>query len=711
MTGNMMIATILQRDPQSLRECIAMWRQLSDIVAQRGMQLNQSEIQQSLRTLARLRNKVPEQVRSDTALSVAHHGRFAPLVALYANDTVLVAAAMLQNAHLSADDWLALLPATNDVARSILAGRDDLPSIVQRALHSLGAGAVALPVTDGVGEVGDLPAHSVNPVYPAAPALGTSSDTPPPTTAFFADEQAILQRQRTAQSIYAAANAETVTRPAIPQPRATERRIHNIDTDSDVLNVMSQISELVRRIDRFQSARSEAPAHGNAGKAQKKASATPAPNPVPTIAPSAAPQGGSLAVTKSAPDPRISDDSLSAIKAINADIRAKLARATNAPVARAPADSRIAPTEAPPEPVAMVPERVLPAPSEFRFFTNSDGVIDYVEGVPPPLIIGMSIASAALGIAPGTDGAAAGAFRQQAEIVHAHMRLGGMSDASGEWRFSAEPIFDRRTGQFQGYHAIARRPLQREKPYGATDQPEASDSIRQLIHELRSPLNAISGFAQIISGQMFGPVRDSYRSMADSIIEDAATVQAIIEDLDTAAGHMVARQPSTPDNHDVADIQDVVDYVTADLQPLLAEQRIGLSITQEGGPFLARIDISNARRMIGRLLTALVDISESDSLIVGQLIADLTGGDMMQLRIVRPSTIRFTDAAQLLDPGFSPDGEAPAADILSLGFSLRLVGSLANNSGGELEIASSAIILHLPLATSDVHQDKAMKGS
>src|SRR3546814_9918742 len=72
-------------------------------------------------------------------------------------------------------------------------------------------------------------------------------------------------------------------------------------------------------------------------------------------------------------------------------------------------------------------------------------------------------------------------------------------------------------------------------PYGRPAVEESGDSIRQLIHELRSPLNAISGFAQIISGQMFGPVSHGYRAMADAIVADAASVQAIIDDLETAA--------------------------------------------------------------------------------------------------------------------------------------------------------------------------------
>ena len=104
--------------------------------------------------------------------------------------------------------------------------------------------------------------------------------------------------------------------------------------------------------------------------------------------------------------------------------------------------------------------------------------------------------------------------------------------------------------------------------------------------------------------------------------------------------------------------------------------------------------------MVGRLLTALVDVSEPEAILVGQLVTESRHDDMLQLRIVRPAAIRFATAADLLDPGFSPEGEAPGAAVLSLGFSLRLVDSLARAIGGRLDIGHNALTLHLPSANS-----------
>jgi hypothetical protein len=113
--------------------------------------------------------------------------------------------------------------------------------------------------------------------------------------------------------------------------------------------------------------------------------------------------------------------------------------------------------------------------------------------------------------------------------------------------------------------------------------------------------------------------------------------------------------------------------------------------------------------MIGRLLTALVDVCEPGGILVGQLVTDSPHDDMIQLRIVRPAAIRFADAADLLDPGFSPEGEAPGAAVLSLGFSLRLVDSLARAAGGRLDIGHNALTLHLPSATSKPETERELQ--
>jgi signal transduction histidine kinase len=532
-----MLATIFRQTPADARSRGAAWRQLADILAQRGKQLSDSDARRALHGLALLRPQVSETVRRETAGALASHCRFAPLVALYAADQPAIAAAMLGKVQLADAEWMALLPSSTPAARAILAERGDLSPAVRRALASLGAGAAALP---------------------SAP-LSVQTNVPAPAG------------QQSAKS-------------------ASDRD----DDPSAEGGESTQIRDLVRRIDSYRARQRDG---GFARQVQN-----------------------------------------------------------------------------------------------FLFETGPDGVICWAEGIARGAVIGLSLAEPALGAAPGVDGAVAGAFRRRSEIINARLVLAGSSDYDGEWRMSALPWFDGPTGQFRGYRGNVRRPRRNEVAYGTPVASEGGDSVRQLIHELRSPLNAISGFGQIIAGQMFGPVNHRYRSIAASIVDDAAVLQDIIEDLDSSARGVV---PVDTDAADVIDLNALLMIVETELAPLVTERDVQWSVTRIGSDFTARLPRENARRMFGRLLTALVDVTESGETLLAQLIAG-AGHGRTELRIVRPRAIRHSSAAELLDPGFNPRGDAPGAAMLSLGFSLRLVDSLARGCGGNLEIGANALTLRLP---------------
>ncbi|MFY0104416.1 histidine kinase dimerization/phospho-acceptor domain-containing protein, partial [Acinetobacter baumannii] len=59
--------------------------------------------------------------------------------------------------------------------------------------------------------------------------------------------------------------------------------------------------------------------------------------------------------------------------------------------------------------------------------------------------------------------------------------------------------------------------------------------MRQLVHELRTPTTAIAGFAEMIEGELLGPVPAPYRDYAGNIRHQARGLLGAIDDLDTAA--------------------------------------------------------------------------------------------------------------------------------------------------------------------------------
>src|SRR3546814_16420913 len=100
---------------------------------------------------------------------------------------------------------------------------------------------------------------------------------------------------------------------------------------------------------------------------------------------------------------------------------------------------------------------------------------------------------------------------------------------------------------------------------------------------------------------MFGPVSHGYRAMADAIVADAASVQAIIDDLETAARSETA--PPVEPAEEIVDIGAIVKPIESYLAALLADQRVELSISLVGGPFMGRAGDAHVQAKAGPLPT------------------------------------------------------------------------------------------------------------
>lgn len=344
-----------------------------------------------------------------------------------------------------------------------------------------------------------------------------------------------------------------------------------------------------------------------------------------------------------------------------------------------------------------------PLDTPFRFETGADGLINWTNSLFRGAVIGLSIAEPAFDGESGTDAYSAGAFRQRATIERARLYLEDSSRLGGDWRFDATPYFDQRTGQFLGYKANARRPRPGEtaKPLG-TDKILGSvtfgESMRQLVHELRTPLNAISGFAQMIDGQMFGPVPQRYRSMADEIIVDSDRLMGIFADLDLAA--RLDSDSFKQDSGQVA-IDRLIDDLADELDHVSDQRDVRLRVHLPEHLPPADVDPHQARRLVARFLSALVEVGGPGETINGTIMA--TGADI-RFAVDRPTSLIGVDTPTLLDPGYSPEGDAPDAAMLSLGFSLRLVINFAKAVGGRLDISDKMLTLTLP-AVSQARRD------
>lgn len=349
------------------------------------------------------------------------------------------------------------------------------------------------------------------------------------------------------------------------------------------------------------------------------------------------------------------------------------------------------------------------APSHFHFWAGPDGTIVDADGIARGAVVGMTLARPAIPGHSGTDAAACGAYAHRAEIVDARLLLGEGSAVAGDWRFSAVPRFDAMTGQFVGYAGIARRPSATESAVPPHRTGNAGP-MRELVHELRSPITAISGFSQIIEEQIFGPVAGPYRDMARSIHNDARQLLSVIQQMDDVS-RLTADQRPAP-----AAAETLSGFVLA---TVAAYEE---STEWESGrpPIAAAVDGDadavtiawgdDGHRMLFRLLAALSPAARAgETLRVGYGPSRMLPG-AADIRLSLPERLAGVDADGLFDSAWEPDGTRATPSVLGLGFALRVVERAARKAGGALLMDGATLTLRIPCATADTSMHRIVPG-
>jgi signal transduction histidine kinase len=324
-------------------------------------------------------------------------------------------------------------------------------------------------------------------------------------------------------------------------------------------------------------------------------------------------------------------------------------------------------------------------PNLFRWECDASGQIGWVEGAPRGALIGRSL--------PAEEGAPRElirAFTDRLPFDNTPVRLPTPA-LEGEWRLSGIPAFSPTDGRFLGYRGIARREAEAELEEVRLPLSAAvadAEALRETIHEIKTPLNAIIGFAEIIDGQYLGPAHRNYRHRAAEIVAQARTLLAAIEDLDFAA-RMQAR---ASDRTALADLADLLPPLAEEIGNKALARDVKLRIVTSLGRLRCAIEPELAERMLRRFIGAAVDAAAN-----GQLVeVDVKQGQkLLTIAVTRPISTHHLSEAEMLDPSFIEEGESSR---LGLGFALRLVRGLARLAGGDLKLAPTDLQLSLPVA-------------
>ncbi|WAT18706.1 sensor histidine kinase [Aurantiacibacter sp. MUD11] len=327
-------------------------------------------------------------------------------------------------------------------------------------------------------------------------------------------------------------------------------------------------------------------------------------------------------------------------------------------------------------------------PDLLDVLTDASGIVISSDGLFAPMLVGLHLTAPQPGELVSFDEDVATLLRQRQPLRHARIAISAAPDVSGDWRMDATPLFAPGTGAFTGYAARLYRPVEAPE---AVERSSPADAMRQVLHELRTPVNAIQGFAEIIQQQLFGNVPHEYRAHAAAIAVDAAKLLAGFDEVD----RLVKLDSQAMELEEgECDFRSILVETIRRLEGVLRPRNAGFRMAVSGSPFDVALSRDEALVLSWRLLaTAAAALGPGEE---AQM--DLhSDGEFIVLQLDIPETLR--DAA--------PDTsrEAQRRKVVSAGmfgprFTFRLAEAEARSAGGMLECEGDRVTLRLPTLTS-----------
>ncbi|MGN6495945.1 MAG: histidine kinase dimerization/phospho-acceptor domain-containing protein [Tsuneonella sp.] len=329
-------------------------------------------------------------------------------------------------------------------------------------------------------------------------------------------------------------------------------------------------------------------------------------------------------------------------------------------------------------PLGEAREAERPALAAFAFTTDAEGRIDWAEQGAAPMVVGAALAP----LRSSSRG-----HRQPLRGVA--VELSGAPAIAGDWTLDAAPRFTEPGGHFHGYAGKFRR---RHLATAAAPPPDTNgERIRQLLHELRTPVNAIQGFAEVIQQQLFGPTPHEYRALAASIAGDAARMLAGFDELDRLA--KLESGALTPDRGE-ADFGSIAAGIVNQLQDVLRPRTSAFETDFPACPARAPLARGEAEALAWRLLATLTGAVGAGE----TLRLELTAGEgPLRLRCELPASLAAK--SEIFAAGGKAGG-AVTAGMFGPGFALRLARAEARAAGGNLVREDDWLVLTLPLLTA-----------
>lgn len=348
-------------------------------------------------------------------------------------------------------------------------------------------------------------------------------------------------------------------------------------------------------------------------------------------------------------------------------------------------------------PLGELPERPERSVTGFGFAADAAGRIEWAATEVAPMVVGTRLfAAQRTGEGTPAERNLERTFLRRQPIVRAQVSLAGATAIAGTWLIDAEPRFSDE-GHFTGYVGRFRR-LPDLKPASTSPEAREADRIRQLLHELRTPVTAVQGYAEVIQQQLFGPAPHEYRALAAAIAADAARILAGFEELDRLARLETGAIAIEPGESDLATL---VQRTAEQLDAVLATQNAGFTLSlAESAAVLVAIDHEDAEALVWRLLASLAAACAPAERLAVRIDPMISGRSAMA-RLTCQLPARLAQADNVFAATMRPADSAINAGLFGAGFALRLARAEARSAGGSLHAEDGSLALTLPLLTGN----------
>lgn len=310
----------------------------------------------------------------------------------------------------------------------------------------------------------------------------------------------------------------------------------------------------------------------------------------------------------------------------------------------------------------------------FDFASDAEGRIVWADPGVAPMTVGMSLTA-------GDDAEAralARAIRRLLPLRAARRRLSGAAAIAGDWQIDAMPWFDAAGGRLGGWRGRFRRLPKAALAAPVSSAAREADRIRQLLHELKTPVNAIQGYAEAMQQGLFGPIGHEYRAMSADIASDAARILAGFEELERLARLDSGAMELEPG---LCDLGDMAVATAARLRPHTLARRIFFDVQLGEGPLIVPIAPIEAERLLWRLLATLAAAAAPGERLRLRL---RRRGEQIRLRMQLPAALAARSDKELFGASLPAASGALSAGNFGGGFALRLAAAEARAGGGEL---------------------------